>query len=71
MTKQEESRKSLGYLEKWPQKACGTCKHYRSKLLPVVWNPGCSKEAGIRCLLGGFSVKKLGGCPSHEFKEEE
>lgn len=67
MSKQSEAKKHQGYVPKVIPTVCGNCKHYESKVTERngafggVWHD----ESERRCGLGGFAVKKMGGCNQH------
>lgn len=69
VSKQSEARVRQGYVAKVLPMVCSNCKHYESKVttregvLGGVWHD----ESEKRCGLGGFAVKKMGGCNEHRY----
>lgn len=67
VSKQSEAKERQGYVAKVIPMVCSNCKHYESKVTARegvfgdVWND----ESEKRCGLGGFAVKKMGGCNKH------
>ena len=68
MSKQSKAKEFQGYVEKVVPMTCSNCKHFRSVITqePSQWGGGTwTKETAMRCDLGGFKVKKMGGCNEH------
>ncbi len=67
MSKQSEAKERQGYVAKVIPMVCGNCKHYDSKITErkSVFGGVWRDESEKRCGLGGFAVKKIGGCNEH------
>ena len=60
MSKQSEARKKMGYVPKLVPNTCSRCVFFE-KIVEV--DPyGYSHDKNLRCLKGGFTVKKMGSC---------
>lgn len=69
MSKQSKAKEAQGYVVKAPPKNCSTCQHFA--LTTTEEETSCyggawTKESSLRCLLGGFAVKKMAVCNKHE-----
>ncbi len=64
MTKIERAKKEQGYIPHVIPQTCGNCGHYTSKLTERrgVYGGIYFDESDKRCGIGGFAVKKMGGC---------
>lgn len=67
MSKQSESKERQCYVAKVIPMVCSNCKHYQSTVTARegVLGGVYYEESEKRCGLGGFAVKKLGGCNEH------
>lgn len=70
MSKQSEAKSSQKYDPKPTHAVCANCAHYTSdKSSTIGWGGQIFEgERCLRCVLGGFAVKKGGTCSMHEFK---
>lgn len=60
MSKQSEARARMGYIPKLVPNTCSQCRFFE-KFIEV--DPyGYSHVKSLRCLKGGFAVKKMGSC---------
>ena len=66
MSKQTEAKAAQGYHEECNR--CGNCTHFVSDITTTTF--GYTSEKKLRCSLGGFKVKKFGGCSKHVRMEE-
>ena len=66
MSKQTDAKVSQGYQEECNR--CGNCTHFTSERKAMYGL--YTVEAKLRCSIGGFKVKKFGGCVKHERKAE-
>ncbi len=57
MTKIERAKKEQGYTPHVIPQTCGNCGHYT-----FVFGGTYLDESNKRCGIGGFAVKKMGGC---------
>ena len=70
MTKVEEVKYSQGYLEESDR--CGNCAHFTSDKSTIDNGYGpYTTEKKLRCSVGGFKIKKNGGCKCHKRTKEE
>lgn len=67
VSKQSEAKERQGYVEKVIPMVCSNCQHYQSKVTARegVFGGVYHDESEKRCGLGGFAVKKMGGCKEH------
>jgi len=68
MSKQSEAKLSQNYVTKAVPKTCMNCANYRSDLIPYTSWSGMvyQTEKNMKCVIGGFSVKKMGSCDRFE-----
>lgn len=74
MSKQSEAKCRQAYVDKRVPSVCSNCKHFSSVVTqePSRWGGGTwTKETALRCGLGGFKVKKMGGCSEHQLATAE
>lgn len=67
MSKVNDIKKQMGYQPKPVFEICSKCKHIRIDKVAAPWNKNVILEKNVRCVLGGFAVKKQGTCDEHEF----
>lgn len=65
MTKiQRAKRKEMGYVPKLIPNTCSNCSTFACDVeeLETYWKDKYTKTTNLRCLKGGFPVKKMGSC---------
>ena len=69
MIKVEEVKYLQGYFEE--SDCCGNCVYFISKKIIVDYGYGLYiEEIKLRCSVGGFKIKKNGGCKCHNRTKE-
>lgn len=71
MSKQSDAKQQQGYTPKAIPQTCMNCKHFMfdtvQTVAPTEWRPdGWHEDKNLRCLLGGFAVKKMATCNKFE-----
>ena len=75
MSKQSDAKERQQYVDKVDPRVCGNCIHFTSEQVCTnaefvsEWNKPYFQEKNMRCLIGGFKVKKLGTCIKHQSAE--
>ena len=72
MSKQTDAKAAQGYVEEIDPDRCGNCAHLTSEKTTVdhgYWP--YTEEKKLRCSVGGFKIKKNGGCKCHKRTKEE
>lgn len=71
MSKQSEAKERQMYSPNITPMVCSNCQHYKSKMTAVkgVFGGTYTEESDKRCGLGGFLVRKMGGCKEHKYCE--
>ena len=64
MSKQSEAKKSQGYVPKATPQVCMNCT--RLAVEKVDNGHGYIEDKNMRCIIGEFSVKKMGACDLFE-----
>ena len=62
MSKQSEAREKQEYDPKPVHAMCSNCKYFSSDFLDI---DGYLQEKNMRCILGGFAVRKPAVCREH------
>ena len=62
MTKQSKAKADQGYVPKAVPQVCGNCANFASDMIKPYLGNSFVKETNMRCVLGGFAVKKMGTC---------
>lgn len=66
MSKQSDARAAVGYVEKTVPKVCANCVFFSSTILErEEYGAKWVQEKNLRCVRGGFAVKKMASCVEH------
>ena len=71
MREQSEAKERQGYVPKAVPHTCVNCKSFTSNVENIATQYGNGtwrRETNMRCLYGGFAVKKMGTCNSFLIK---
>ena len=71
MSKQTDAKAAQGYVEEIDPDRCGNCAHFTSDKSTIDNGYGpYTTEKKLRCGVGGFKIKKNGGCKCHKRAEK-